>query len=78
MEATIVDNLNILLGQSFTHMVGSEKQAQAVVEKYKSEYTVKKSTIDKKVKKGQEYWKVTVVVDHVSEKDAFSIYFDEE
>ena len=73
-----MDNLNILLGQSFVHMVGSEKQAKEVVEKYKNEYTIKKSTIDKKVKKGQEYWKVTVVADHVSEKDAFGMYFDEE
>jgi hypothetical protein len=73
-----MDNLNILLGQSFTHMVGSEKQAEEVVEKYKQEYSVKKSTIDRKVKKGQEYWKVTVVVDHVVEKDAFEQYFDME
>lgn len=70
--------LNILLGQSFTHMVGSEQQAKDVVEKYKQEYTIKKSTIDKKVKKDQKYWKVTVVVDHVVEKDAFEIYFDVE
>ena len=39
-----MDNLNILLGQSFVHMVGSEKQAKEVVEKYKNEYTIKKST----------------------------------
>lgn len=70
--------LNILLGQSFTHLVGSECEANQVVEKYKTEYTVKKSTIDKKVKKGQEYWKVIVVVDHVTEKDAFEQYFDVE
>jgi hypothetical protein len=70
--------LNILLGQSFKHMVGSEEQAEAVVEKYKSEYTIKKSTIDKKIKKGCEYWVVTVHIDHVVEKEAFSMYFDEE
>jgi hypothetical protein len=73
-----MNELNILLGQSFTHMVGSEAQAKQVVESYKREYTIKKSTIDKKVKKGQEYWKVTVVVDHVVEKDAFEMYFDVE
>ncbi len=73
-----MNQLNILLGQSFTHMVGSEQQANSVVENYKKEYTVKKSTIDKKVKKGQEYWKVTVVVDHVSEKDSFEMYFEME
>lgn len=73
-----MSNLNILLGQSFTHMVGSEAQAKSVVEEYKKEYTIKKSTIDKKTKKGQDYWKVTVVVDHLSEKDAFGMYFDEE
>lgn len=73
-----MDGLNILLGQSFTHMVGSETQAKAVVETYKTQYTVKKSVIDKKVKKGQEYWKVQVVVDHVVEKDAFDQYFDTE
>jgi hypothetical protein len=72
-----MNDLNILLGQSFTHMVGSESQAKRVVEDYKAEYTIKKSTIDKKVKKGMEYWKVTVVIDHVSEKDAFGMYFDE-
>jgi hypothetical protein len=73
-----MDELNILLGQSFSHMVGSETQAEAVVEKYKQEYTVKKSTIDKKTKKSQEYWKVTVVIDHVKETDAFGMYFDME
>lgn len=73
-----MDELNILMGQSFTHMVGSEKQAKGVVEDYKKEYTIKKSTIDKKTKKGQEYWKVTVVVDHIAEKDAFASYFDVE
>jgi hypothetical protein len=73
-----MNELNILLGQSFTHLVGSEQQAKDVVENYKREYTIKKSTIDKKVKKGQEYWKVTVVVDHVNEKDAFEMYFDVE
>lgn len=72
-----MNELNILIGQSFTHIAGSEKQAEVIVEKYKQEYpTVKKSTIDRKVKKGQEYWKVTVVLDHISEKDAFETYFD--
>lgn len=70
--------LNILIGQSFTHIVGSEEQAEQTVEKYKEKYSVKKSTIDKKVKKGQEYWKVTVIVEHLSEKDAFATYFDME
>lgn len=73
-----MNDLNILLGQSFTHMVGSEQQAKDVVEGYKREYTIKKSTISKKVKKGQEYWTVKVEVDHVVEKDAFEMYFDVE
>lgn len=72
-----MDNLNILLGQSFSHMVGSEEQANEVVENYKSEYTVKKSTIDRKSKKGMEYWVVKVEVTHVVEKDAFEMYFDD-
>lgn len=71
-------NLNILLGQSFKHMVGSEEQAKQVVEKYESEYTIKKSEIIKKQKKGHEYWIVNVIVDHVNEKDAFENYFDVE
>lgn len=73
-----MSEINLLLGQSFTHLADSEQQAEAIVEKYKEEYTVKKSTIDKKVKKGVEYWKVQIVVDHVTEKDAFSMYFDVE
>lgn len=73
-----MNELNILLGQSFKHMVGSEEQAEAVVEAYKQEYNVKKSTIDKKVKKGSTYWVVTVQIDHVVERDAFELYFDVE
>lgn len=68
--------LNILVGQSYTHMVGSEEQAEVVVEKYKEQHTVKKSTIDKKVKKGQEFWEVKVEVEHLSKKEAFDTYFD--
>lgn len=71
-------SLNLLLGQSFKHMVDSEKEANEVVETYKSSMNVKKSTIDKKTKKGQEYWVVTVQIDHVVEKDAFELYFDTE
>lgn len=70
--------LNILLGQSFKHMAGSEEEAVEIVDKYKSEFNVKKSTIDKKNKKGQEYFIVTVQIDHVVEKDAFELYFDVE
>lgn len=73
-----MDNLNIMMGQSFTHMVGSEEQANEVVEKYKEQYTIKKSTIDKKTKKGNEYWVTKVEISHVLEKDAFDMYFDEE
>lgn len=71
-------SINTLLAQSFTHMVGSEENAKAVVEKYKEQYTIKKSTTNKKVKKGNEYWVVNVVVEHLPEKEAFDIYFDVE
>lgn len=71
-------SLNILMAQSFTHMVGSEQEAKTVVEGYKEEYTIKKSTIDKKTKKGQEYWTVKVEVVHLVEKEAFEMYFDTE
>lgn len=70
--------INTLLAQSFTHMTGSELDAKAVVEKYKEQYTIKKSTINKKTKKGNEYWIVKVDVAHLEEKEAFDIYFDVE
>jgi len=72
-----MNELNILLGQSFKHMAGSEAAAKRIVEDYKSQYEIKKSSITKKVKKGMEYWIVTVEVDHVVEKDAFEMYFGE-
>lgn len=70
--------INTLLAQSFTHMTGSEPDAKAVVEKYKEQYTIKKSMINKKTKKGNEYWIVKVEVAHLEEKEAFDIYFDVE
>ena len=72
-----MNNLDILLEQTFVHMVGSEQQADDVIENYKSKHSIKKATTDKKVKKGMEYWKVTVVVEHASEKDSFDAYFGE-
>ncbi|HLO11522.1 MAG TPA: hypothetical protein VK190_04635 [Pseudoneobacillus sp.] len=71
------NSINILLGQSFTHIADSEDAAQTIVEQYKSEYTVKKSNIVRKIKKGTEYFVVTVVVEHLSEKDGFITYFGE-
>lgn len=66
---------NKMIGQSFTHMVDTEAEAEKVVEEYKAQYVIKKSTITQKVKKEVEYWKVDVVVEHISEKDAFANYF---
>jgi hypothetical protein len=72
-----MNELNILLGQSFSHMAGSEEAAKRIVEDYKSQYEIKKSLITKKVKKGVEYWVVSVTIDHVVEKEAFEMYFGE-
>ena len=66
----------VLIAQSFTHLAKTEKEATQIVEEYKSEYNVKKATVDRKVKKQTEYWKVYVVVESLSEKDAFELYFD--
>jgi len=70
--------LNVLLNQSFTHMADTETAANKIVEDYKAEYTIKKSSITKKVKKGIEYWVVSITVEHVSEKDSYETYFGEE
>lgn len=75
---SLVSNLNVLLNQSFVHLAGSEEAAKSIVENYKSEYEeIKKSSITKKVKKGIEYWVVSVTVNHIIEKDAFEAYFGE-
>lgn len=72
-----MSELNILLGQSFKHLAGSEAAAKKIVEDYKSKYEIKKSSTTKKIKKGIEYWIVTVEVSHVEEKEAFEMYFGE-
>lgn len=70
--------INILLSQSFTHMTGSEDEAKQIVENYRSGgYEIKKSTVQKKVKKGTEYWIANVIVTHVPEKEAFDQNFGE-
>lgn len=69
--------INVLLKQSFTHMAGSEEEGKAIIEKYREEYDINKSTNHRKVKKGSEYWVVTVEVTHIVEKDAFDAYISE-
>jgi hypothetical protein len=69
--------LNVLMGQVFKHMSGSEEGAKKIVEDYRSEYDIKKSSVQRKVKKGVEYWVVTVEVSFISEKDAFDSNFGE-
>lgn len=39
---------------------------------------IKKQSIDRKVKKGVEYYKATITLEAISEKDAFEIHFAEE
>ena len=72
-----MNTLNVLLSQSFKHMTDSEANAKKIVEEYvNGGYDLKKSVISRKVKKGVEYWTVTVDVQHVIEKDAFEINFE--
>jgi hypothetical protein len=70
-------DLNVLLGQSFTHMAGSEAAAEKIVEDYRAHHDIKKSAIQRKVKKGVEFWIVRVEISFVSEKDAFDMNFGE-
>lgn len=72
-----MEEINVFLGQSFSHMAGSEEKANEIVENYKSKFEVKKSLVQKKVKKGVEYWVVKVDVTFVSEKDAYDQNFGE-
>lgn len=72
-----MDSLNILLVQSFNHMAGSEEQAKEIVEDYAKKHNLKRSQITHKTKKGVEFWIVSVTISHVSEKDAFDMYFGE-
>jgi hypothetical protein len=69
--------LNVLMGQVFKHMAGSEEGAKKIVEDYRKEYDIKKSSVQRKVKKGLEHWIVTVEVSFISEKDAFDQNFGE-
>lgn len=72
-----MSNLNILMSQQFVHLTDTEEGAQEIVETYKNGYTVKQSNIQRKVKKGVEYFVVKVTVTHLEEKDAFDTYFGE-
>lgn len=68
-------SINVLLGQSFTHMADDEASAKKIVEDYRVNYDIKKSSIQQKTKKGNTYYIVNVVVTFVSEKDAFDMNF---
>ncbi len=70
-------HLNILMAQSFTHLVGTEEEGKEVVERYRKDFEIKKSSLQKKVKKGVEYWVVKVDVTFVNEKEAFDMYLGE-
>lgn len=70
-----MSQINLLLGQTFKHLADTQVAAQQIVEDYKKQYTIKKSNIARKSKKGEVYFVVTVEIEHTSEKDAFDMYF---
>lgn len=72
------NSINVLMGQTFKHLADTEDAAQQIVEQYKEKFTVKKSNIVRKVKKGTEYFTVQVEIQHLSEKEGFDMYFGEE